>query len=130
LEEAPKAGNDHTPRHEAHLVRQKIDRQNNFGQAGETFRNFEDWEREELINNLGNDLAKCDKRIQEKMLEYFTQADENYGRLVKERIEMATQELMKMKHQQTTGTDGPLGNISGEEGVEQAQSSSHSAKPY
>src|SRR5687768_3023307 len=86
LQEAPKPVNDYTPRYEANLVRQKIDRQNNFGQAGETFRNFEDWEREELINNLGNDLAKCDTRIQEKMLEYFTQADENYGRLVREKI--------------------------------------------
>src|SRR5690606_19246492 len=67
LQEAPKTGEDYMPRYEANLVRQKIDRQNNFGQAGETYRTFEDWERDELIHNLGNDLDKCDKSIQPKM---------------------------------------------------------------
>nr|WP_046314033.1 catalase [Pontibacter korlensis] len=130
LEEAPKAGKDHTPRYEANLVRQHIDRTNHFGQAGETYRNFEDWERDELIMNLGNDLAKCDKRIQDKMLEYFTQADEDYGRRVRESIDRATQELMKMKHDKIAGTDGPEGNITGEEGVQEAQEKSHPSKPY
>lgn len=130
LEEAPKPAKEYTPRYEANLVRQHIDRTNHFGQAGETYRNFEDWERDELIMNLGNDLAKCDKRIQDKMLSYFTEADENYGRRVKESIERATKELMMMKHDKIEGTDGPSGNTTGEEGVEQAQKSSHSAKPY
>ncbi|WP_266203027.1 catalase [Pontibacter kalidii] len=131
LEEAPKPEKEYMPRYEANLVRQHIDRTNHFGQAGETFRNFEDWERDELINNLGNDLAKCDPRIQEKMLSYFTQADEDYGRRVKESIERATEEKKKMmKHDKIAGTDGPSGNVTGEEGVEQAQSESHSAKPY
>jgi len=131
LEEAPKPGKDYTPRYEANLVRQPIERANQFKQAGETYRNFEDWERDELINNLGNDLAKCDPRIQEKMLSYFTQADEDYGRRVKESIERAVAAAKKMmKHDIIEGTDGPLGNITGEEGVEDAQSKSHSAKPY
>ncbi|GAA4430322.1 catalase [Pontibacter saemangeumensis] len=131
LREATKTGKEYTPRYEANLVRQKIDRPNPFGQAGETYRNFEDWERDELIMNLGNDLAKCDKRIQDKMLEYFTQADEDYGRRVRESIERATKELkMMMKHDKIAGTDGPSGNTTGEEAVEQAQSDSHSAKPY
>ena len=65
------------------------------------------------------------------MLGYFTQADEDYGRRVKESIERAVTEMKKMmKHDIIEGTDGPLGNVSGEEGVEDAQSKSHSAKPY
>ncbi|MCP2043858.1 catalase [Pontibacter sp. HSC-36F09] len=126
LSEAPKPAKEYTPRYEANLVRQPIERANPFKQAGETFRNFEDWEREELINNLGNDLAKCDPRIQEKMLDHFTQADEDYGRLVRERIEQATQQMHKMDK----GMDGPMGNVTGEEGVEDAQQKSHKAKPY
>ena len=50
---------------------------------------------------------------------------------MKESIERAVTEMQKMmKHDIIEGTDGPLGNVSGEEGVEDAQSKSHSAKPY
>ncbi|MFD2936599.1 catalase-related domain-containing protein [Spirosoma flavum] len=34
------------------LVRQPIDRTNNFKQAEERYRTFEDWERSDLINAL------------------------------------------------------------------------------
>ena len=64
-----------------------IDRPNNYGQAGHTYRSFEEWERNELVKNLSEALAVCDKRIQNAMIEHFTQADEDYGRRVKEGIE-------------------------------------------
>ncbi|MFD1185363.1 catalase [Pontibacter rugosus] len=130
LAEAPKPGKDYMPRYEANLTRAAIDRTNPFKQAGETYRNFEDWERDELISNLSGDLASCDKRIQDKMVEHFTQADEDYGRRVKEGIQMMTEKMMKMKKEMPEGTDGPLGNTTGEEAVKQAQDNSHSAKPY
>jgi catalase len=63
-------------------VRQKIERQNNFGQAGERYRMLEDWERDDLINNLVRALKPADKRIQDKMVELFTQCDPDYGRRV------------------------------------------------
>jgi catalase len=121
LKEAPKSGPDHTPRYEANLVRQKIDRQNNFKQAGDTYRNFEDWERDELINNLVNTLATCDKRIQDKMIEHFTLADADYGRRVAEGLS---------KTAKAKGDKGPIGATSPEDGVKQAQEVSHEAKPY
>lgn len=127
LQEAQKAEKDYMPRYEANLVRQAIDRTNTFKQAGDTYRNFEDWERDELIMNLSNTLASCDKRIQDKMLEYFTQADEDYGRRVAEGIKEMSEKMMK---QNPAGTDGPQGNTSAREGLEQAQNNSHSAKPY
>lgn len=127
LQEAPKVGKEYTPRYEANLVRQPIDRANTFKQAGETYRNFEDWERDELIMNLSNTLAACDERIQKKMLEYFTQADEDYGRRVSEGIKEASEMMKKMKLE---GTDGPQANTASREGLEQSQRDSHSAKPY
>src|SRR5699024_6331724 len=74
-----------------------IDRTNNYGQARETYRSFEDGERDELIKNLSEALAVCDKRIQDAMIEHFTQADEDYGRRVKEGIEMKRREREEMK---------------------------------
>ena len=128
LQEHPKPAKDYAPRYEGNLTKQHIDRTNTFKQAGETYRNFEDWERDELISNLSADLAGCDKRIQDKMVEHFTQADKDYGKRVAEGIKMKTEMMMKMKQEQ--GTDGPEGNTSGEEAVKQAQEKSHPAKPY
>ena len=42
---------------EGNLVRQSIERDNNTKQAGDTYRNFEQWEKTELISNLVNDLC-------------------------------------------------------------------------
>ncbi|MCT6962802.1 hypothetical protein M1742_25020, partial [Salmonella enterica subsp. enterica serovar Typhimurium] len=55
----------------------------------DTYRAFEDWERNDLINNLVGALIQCDIRIQDKMVEYFTNADEDYGRRVREGLEQA-----------------------------------------
>jgi catalase len=69
---------------EGHVGRQKIERTNDFFQAGERYRSFDDWEREELISNLVGALSGCDAVIQEKMVRHFTLADADYGRRVAE----------------------------------------------
>ena len=92
LKEATPSGKDHTPYVEGNLVRQKIDRENNFKQAGERFRAFEDWERDELIRNLVGGLMPCTKEIQERMVSMFYQCDENYGRRVAEGLGISVPE--------------------------------------
>jgi catalase len=63
LREAEQIGNVHVPHYNDKLVREKIDRTNDFGQAGDTYRNLEDWEREELISNLVDALKVCRPEI-------------------------------------------------------------------
>ena len=121
LKEAPKAGKDHEPQYQAKLVRQKIERQNNFKQAGERYRSFEDWEREDLILNLVNTLKPVEKHIQEKMIELFTQCDADYGRRVAEGLRGADGKGENR---------GPIGAVHTKEAVEEAEASSHEAKPY
>lgn len=72
-----------------HVGRQAIRRPNNFTQAGERYRAFADWEREELIANLVSALAQCNPDIQERMVSYFRAADEDYGRRVAECLGIA-----------------------------------------
>jgi catalase len=52
--------------------------------VGRRFREMADWERDDLIANLVNNLSQCDKHIQEKMVWHFSQCDEEYGRRVAE----------------------------------------------
>lgn len=121
LKEAPRRGKDHTPQYNAALVREKISRENNFKQAGETYRNFEEWEREELITNLVNTLAPARKQIQDKMVELFSQCDEDYGRRVREGLAKAA----KMDIQK-----GPIGSTQSHEAVKQAEEVSRESNAY
>ncbi|QHV95811.1 catalase [Spirosoma endbachense] len=117
LKESTKPGPDHTPYVAGNLVRQKIERTNDFKQAGERYRSFEDWERDDLINNLVGALKPAHKVVQDKMIELFTKCDEDYGRRVAEGI-----------RQDNTGHATP--NETQAEGVRQAAEESQSAQPY
>jgi catalase len=120
LHEAQPAGKPYEPEYHAKLVRQKIERQNNFKQAGERFRAFEDWERNELIKNLVNTLKPCQKQIQDKMVEMFTQCDPEYGRRVAEGLKNVDNNLQT----------GPIGNGHSQDAVIEAEAVAHEAKPY
>lgn len=121
LEEAEQTGVEHSPKVEGRLVRESIDRNDNTKQAGETYRMFEDWERDELIKNLVNDLSECDQRIQDKMIALAESADEEYGRRLREGLENAVKDGSSMN---------PLGNKDAEKAPEQAIEKGHDAEPY
>ena len=89
LREAPRTGQDATPYISGNLGRHAIERKNTFKQAGETYRKFQDWERDELISNLVGNLKQCNPDIQERMLYNLTQADANYGARVAEGLGLA-----------------------------------------
>ncbi|GAB2699276.1 catalase KatX [Mucilaginibacter koreensis] len=122
LTEAPKAGADHEPQYApARLIRQSIDRTNNFAQAGERWRLHEDWEKDELIKNLVSTLAPVEKIIQDKMIALFNQCDPEYGRRVAEGLQAANTDHI---------SSGPIGNPHSAEAVKQAEDVAHDAKPY
>ncbi|QQE76343.1 catalase [Brevibacillus composti] len=119
LTEAPKRGKDHEPYYEARLVRQKIERANDFAQAGETYRAFDEVEKNELIANLVDALKICQPQIQEKMVEYFTKADPEYGRRVREGLEKAKQDMQA--HTSSAASD---------QAMEQAEKMGHKSDGY
>ncbi|KKB42025.1 catalase [Bacillus thermotolerans] len=92
FEEAEQIGQEHQPHYNDRLVREKISRPNDFKQAGDTYREFEEWEKDELISNLVDALRVCRKEIQDTMIDHFTKADEEYGRRVAEGLKQAMQE--------------------------------------
>ncbi|MFP7732225.1 catalase [Priestia aryabhattai] len=135
-EESKKDRVPHQPMYNAAAMSAPIDRPNNYGQAGHTYRSFEDWERDELIKNLSDALAICDKQIQETMISHFTQADEEYGRRVKEGIEKKLHEMQDMK----TANELPgreagqskygQGTLAANEATKDAVKKSHEVDPY
>jgi catalase len=73
----------------AKIVRQSIDRTNNYKQAGELYRSFEEWERADLISNMVDTLVAATPAIQQKMVEHFYKCDEEYGRRIEEGLRNA-----------------------------------------
>ncbi|GIP22600.1 catalase X [Paenibacillus sp. J22TS3] len=120
LIEAPKKGKDHEPRYNDRLTRQKIERPNDFGQAGETYRQFEPWEQDELIRNLVANLQLCKPHIQNQMIQYFTEADQEYGRRVADGLEAVRGQV----------TGGRLSTEASDQAVQQAEQEGHQAEPY
>jgi len=86
-----------------------------------------------LIKNLSEALAVCDKRIQDAMIEHFTQADEDYGRRVKEGIEKVMKE-MKVENEVPGREAGKSkfgqGTLAANEATEEAVKKSHETDPY
>ena len=89
LKEAPKAGKDYTPYVEGPVERKKISRTNDFKQAGDRYRSFKDWERDDLILNLVTALKQCKPDIQARMVANFTKADPEYGARVQAGLKQA-----------------------------------------
>ncbi|WP_237479613.1 catalase [Lichenibacterium dinghuense] len=80
LKEAPKPHAEYHQAVEGKLGRYQTSRTtNDYTQAGERYRSFEAWERDDLINNLVNDMKACPEPIQLRMVWHFLHCDEDYG---------------------------------------------------
>jgi len=86
LVEAPAPQRDWYQHIDAHVMRHGVLRTaDDYTQAGERYRSFEDWEREELLSNIGTDLKQCPEAIALRMVWHLHHCDENYGTEVAKR---------------------------------------------
>ncbi|WP_339230209.1 catalase [Oceanobacillus sp. FSL K6-2867] len=129
LKEGEQTGKEYTPKVEGNLVRESIDRNDNTKQAGETYRKFEQWEKDELISNLVGDLSTCAKVIQDKMIALAEQADEEYGRRLREGIAEASKKSSSTKMESAEEIH-PLGAKDAGKAVKEAIDKGHDAEPY
>jgi catalase len=79
LAEAEPAGEPYEPLITGKLTRAKLERTNDFAQAGERYRTMPDWERDDLVLNMIDLLGQCERHIQDRMLGLFAQCDEDYA---------------------------------------------------
>ncbi len=85
LREAARPAHEYRPWVEGHLGRYENSRtQDDYKQAGERYRTFDDREREDLIANLVDDMKACPESIQLRMVWHFWHCDPDYGRRVAE----------------------------------------------
>lgn len=97
LEEDSQRDTDHYQRVEGHMMRQGVLRtQDDYKQAGERYRSFEPWEREDLLNNISGDLKQCPEEIALRMVWHFYHCDEDYGRQVAQRAGIDLQQALNL----------------------------------
>lgn len=129
LKEAEQTGKEYTPWIEGNLVRESIDRDDNTKQAGETYRRFEQWEKDELISNLVGDLSSCAKVIQDNMIALAEAADEEYGRRLREGLAEAGKKTSSVS-MEADDEMHPLGAKDAGKAVKDAVDKGRDAEPY
>ncbi|GGG53179.1 catalase [Hymenobacter glacieicola] len=123
LKEAPRTAPEHTPLYTGRLVRQTLDRTNNFKQAGERYRLHEDWERDDLISNMVGALADADRKVSDKMVELCTNCDPDWGQRLADG-------LQKARSGKTAEGGNQYNESKAADAVAQAEAVGHEAKPY
>ncbi|HEU4655882.1 MAG TPA: catalase [Capillimicrobium sp.] len=69
---------------EGRLTRKRIPRTNDYKQAGERYLLSEDWEKDELVANLGDAINQCPRHIQERMMWHLYMVEDELGHRVAE----------------------------------------------
>ncbi|MCW3006349.1 MAG: katC [Solirubrobacterales bacterium] len=85
LVEAGGPGHDEVgPEINGRLTRKRIARTNDYKQAAERYLLSEDWEKDDLVANLGGDIATVPRHIQERMMWHMYMIDDELGNRISE----------------------------------------------
>jgi len=84
LQEAPLEQPNNPPEIHGRLTRSVLERRNDYVQARGRFCTMMDWERDDLILNMGTLLGQCERDVQERMIWHFLLVHDDYGNRVGE----------------------------------------------
>jgi catalase len=85
------------------LTRKRINRTDDYTQAGERYQLSEQWEKDDLVANWVANLAACDRPIQERMVWHLLLADDELGSRIGEGIGIGVDDV---KHLQPLASQG------------------------
>ncbi|WP_026422048.1 catalase [Actinokineospora inagensis] len=95
-EARPPAPDERGPFIEGRLTRRRIPRTNDYAQAGQRYLLMEQWERDDLVDNLSVQLAECDRPIQERMVWHFLLVEDELGTRVGERLGISPGDVSRL----------------------------------
>jgi len=75
------------------LTRCVLDRRNDYSQARGRFNTMMDWERDDLIKNMGDLLGQCQRDVQERMLWHFFLIHDDYGNRVGQALGISAKDV-------------------------------------
>jgi catalase len=83
------------------LTRKRIPRTNDYKQAGERYLLSEQWERDDLVNNLVDALKQCRREIQERMVWHFFMCEDEWGQRVGDALGISADDVRGLSPLQT-----------------------------
>jgi catalase len=78
------------------LTRKRIERTNDYVQAGQRYLLSEQWEQDDLVANLTDALSQCDRPIQQRMIWHLFMCDDELGRRVGEGIGIGADDVREL----------------------------------
>ncbi|GII62221.1 catalase [Sphaerisporangium krabiense] len=85
------------PEYHGRLTGTPITRTNDYKQAGQRFRLMEQWERDDLVNNLTVALSACDRPIRERMIWHLLMVEDELGLRVGEGIGVSVADVSTLE---------------------------------
>ncbi|ROP42764.1 catalase [Pseudokineococcus lusitanus] len=79
------------------LTRKRIERTNDYLQAGQRYQLSEQWEKDELVANLTGALGTCDRHIAERMVWHLLMCDDELGNRVGEGIGITADDVRHLE---------------------------------
>jgi catalase len=92
LHEAPRKPNNQ-PEISGRLTFSVIDRRNDYSQARGRYCTMMDWERDDLVHNMGDLLGQCERDVQERMLWHLLLVHDDYGTRVGQALGMTAEDV-------------------------------------
>ncbi|WP_052384116.1 catalase [Litchfieldella xinjiangensis] len=97
LEEADREEPNNPPEVKGRLTRSVLERRNDYLHARGRFNTMMDWERDDLINNMGNLLGQCERDVQERMVWHFFLVHDDYGKRAAEKLGMSVDDVKHLQ---------------------------------
>jgi catalase len=97
LHVSTRAEPNHAPEITGRLTRSVIDRRNDYVQARGRYCTMMQWERDDLVKNMGDLLGVCERDVQERMLWHLLLVHDDYGNRVAEALGMSASDVRHLE---------------------------------
>ena len=97
LHEAPRPPADTAPELHGKLTRSVIERRNDYLHARARYCTMMDWERDDLVKNMGDLLSQCERDVQERMLWHFLLVHDDYGTRVGQALGLSAADVRHLQ---------------------------------
>ncbi len=97
LHEADRDEPIHSPEITGRLTRSVLERRNDYVQARGRYNTMMDWERDDLVQNMGELLGQCERDVQERMLWHLFLIHDDYGKRVGMAFDMTADDVRHLE---------------------------------
>lgn len=96
LQESSREEPNQPPEVHGRLTRSVLERRNDYVQPRARYCTMLDWERDDLVNNMGTLLGQCERDVQERMVWHMLLIHDDYGRRVGDMIGVTADDVRNL----------------------------------